>query len=1233
MKKAIKKLIAAAVAVTLGIVPVSVMAACASDGGEPGGGIVQPSDPVKVADGISIAATDGEVKYITVADYITANGNTVTANSSNEGVATVAVSEGLLTITAVGAGETTVTLSCVGVSVSFAVTVASAAEVAPSLKAAEVISTDRYDVYDGSYTVDLAANINNADKIAGYSVDGTEVDGTTYNIVVDEADYGDYSLTPVNKTITVVATMADGKGSLTYTFTVPIISTAVYRVENGGFEKGNLDGWTPSWENESDAFGAVTNDFGYWNNGNHASGGNAYEKDGNYLFSWWTWDDDASGEVNREDKVGTLSSSAFTLKANATVSFKLGGAGGGIRFIDGNGKILAQFVNTKFAGREGKLNQFYYVFDNAEDIADCKAVIYDYNVSGSWNVVSADSIVTYYKSVNDVPKGATLAVNTYADKTAINAAIESAEALGVLEQGDYTIESYDDFVDALTDAKNLCNDDFATVERVNAATAALTAAQSALALREPSVKTGAEKNLVIEPSGSKEITVSDYFDENGLSSITYDITTQSDKIALSEISEGKFTITAGSDTAEGVTVTMVIKYKDAEKASVTLNITVTNAVLAPEITHENVDHAETVDLFAINSTPKSVVLDLTANVIRNGNTTLKYTVQAAGGAESAEIATPDEYSFEIPEGEYGLTATPVAITVKIAYEATAGSGTLTYTYTLNVVDTTAYRAVNGGFETGDTSGWTVAPNDYGTVSAAAEYWDGLSHQQEGTRFFWGDENKSGTLTSSTFTVGGSGWITYRMGAASHYNEQYVEIVDASDNAVLKRFINQNFTDAGGYDGDANKVSGMTLNMYKADLSAYIGRSVYVRVTDNRVGGGIGMMLFDDLATYYATAEDVPAGFVEATDCLYSVYNGGFELGNIGGWKATGNLVETVVDFDTYFEGISHQKEGKYFLWGKEGKTEAGTLTSTTFRVGGSGWITYRIGSAKHFEAQYVEIVGASDNVVLKKFINQDFIDAGAFDGDANKNSGMTLNKYKVDLSEFMGRDVYVRIVDNWLGGDYGRVLFDDLATYYATADDVPADFAEPANYLYNVVNGGFEFGNINGWTATGNMVDNVVDFNTYFEGILHQKEGKYFLWGKEGKTEAGTLTSTVFRVGGSGWITYRMGAASHPEAQYVEIVRASDNVVLKKFDNQDFIDAGGFDGDENKVSGMTLNKYKVNLSEFMGQDIYVRIVDNWLEGGFGMVLFDDLVTYYVTAEEVPEGFTEPTDRLTQADNE
>jgi len=39
-----------------------------------------------------------------------------------------------------------------------------------------------------------------------------------------------------------------------------------------------------------------------------------------------------------------------------------------------------------------------------------------------------------------------------------------------------------------------------------------------------------------------------------------------------------------------------------------------------------------------------------------------------------------------------------------------------------------------------------------------------------------------------------------------------------------------------------------------------------------VGGGIGMMLFDDLATYYATAEDVPAGFVEATDCLYSVYN-------------------------------------------------------------------------------------------------------------------------------------------------------------------------------------------------------------------------------------------------------------------------------------------------------------------------------------------------------------------------
>ena len=66
-----------------------------------------PIPPVKVSDGIDFEVAAGKSKNLTVADYITENDYTAAASSDSQNV-TVAVSEGLLTVTGVSEGAPSV---------------------------------------------------------------------------------------------------------------------------------------------------------------------------------------------------------------------------------------------------------------------------------------------------------------------------------------------------------------------------------------------------------------------------------------------------------------------------------------------------------------------------------------------------------------------------------------------------------------------------------------------------------------------------------------------------------------------------------------------------------------------------------------------------------------------------------------------------------------------------------------------------------------------------------------------------------------------------------------------------------------------------------------------------------------------------------------------------------------------------------------------------------------------
>ena len=106
------------------------------------------------------------------------------------------------------------------------------------------------------------------------------------------------------------------------------------------------------------------------------------------------------------------------------------------------------------------------------------------------------------------------------------------------------------------------------------------------------------------------------------------------------------------------------------------------------------------------------------------------------------------------------------------------------------------------------------------------------------------EAAHGTLTSQSFIIGGSGFITFKLGGG--YNQEcYIEIVDAATNTAIAKYHNDN--------ADTNEGR---MFSFKADLSAFMGREVYIRVVDN-ASEHWGCLAVDSFITYYESIEDLP----------------------------------------------------------------------------------------------------------------------------------------------------------------------------------------------------------------------------------------------------------------------------------------------------------------------------------------------------------------------------------------
>ncbi len=465
--------------------------------------------------------------------------------------------------------------------------------------------------------------------------------------------------------------------------------------------------------------------------------------------------------------------------------------------------------------------------------------------------------------------------------------------------------------------------------------------------------------------------------------------------------------------------------------------------------------------------------------------------------------------------------------------------------------------VNGGFETGDLTGWKVlegrAIRENCVVPTSQYYWEDRMVYGEGGYYFDGNNNGAvresltGAMRSTRFTLAGDGLISFMMGCGN--GDCYVALCDGNTNEELIVRRNEAFSDP---------ALPLTLLRVYMDASAYLGRVVYMKVVNNNPAAtGFAFLNVDDFRVSL-TREEVAALEAEQIESVYAQTYSSASYDDLAALR-------------DYYDNYPYPVPMKPLL----------------IRDG-----------------------------VKDKVVECGKVDVTALLGDGCASyDGQSLTDFRVTGVTFGGKPAQGELtaVDMSVPGQYQvRYEIDHAGRHAASSFTVFA-----VTDRGQLLNGGFETGDLTGWTVLTkdfNRNTAVVSATSYWgDALPYNQAGDYHLNGwNTGLAEADTwsVRSSTFRLSGSGYISWRMGG----KAAAVRVYRANGTQIAyvrqTRFNDANFpyLARGG--------SWADMGTYVLDLSAYLGEDLYIVLQDEAVDGGWANAFFDEIITRYDTPPDV-----------------
>ncbi len=346
-----------------------------------------------------------------------------------------------------------------------------------------------------------------------------------------------------------------------------------------------------------------------------------------------------------------------------------------------------------------------------------------------------------------------------------------------------------------------------------------------------------------------------------------------------------------------------------------------------------------------------------------------------------------------------------------------------------------------------------------------------------------------------------------------------------------------------------------------------------------------------------------ANEVNAEFLPYQIPNGGFENGDLSGWTRYGiwktseepNLIafhpERVVSTAYYGSGSTdlYNREGNYHLgvyaypYVEANKNlnqeRMGHLRSSNFLLGGSGWISFRLGGGKSTATAYMSIRLADTHTEVVRFGNRHF-GKTALSGTSNAEAYMF--QYYYDLSEYLADEMYITLTEA-ASHEWCVLSADSIITYYSTAPTIGEN--PPSGDLLAVD----IKPSINGVSSSTNAISNELTSNI----TNWENPNNVFRWDSAARTNAilgnsdlGAARSPAFNINGTN--THLLwdweGNIQNDKQLFVSVKEVGTNIEVKRLvrrANLSTKSGGGLDNHWTSLAALNVSK-----------EYYVEFIDN-----------------------------------------